>query len=161
VFTDAVTKGLDKNVPMKESGVDWIGLALYLSGIHYLNPEDITEDIVIIKINKSYSTTLSSLQLYDVTRGCWKRKIESVSVAEYALAVSFGTVVEVYRIDRWCTADKLNRETIPYDPEIEKGRIGFFGSVAETSVRNKYIGKSMKKFFKRGEADPVKVIRAV
>lgn len=26
MFTDAVTKGLDKNVPMKESGVDWIGL---------------------------------------------------------------------------------------------------------------------------------------
>lgn len=125
-----------------------------------LNPEDVTEDIVIIKINKSYSPMLSALQLYDVTRGCWKRKIESVSVAEYALAVSYGKVVEVYKIDYWCTADKLNRETIPYDPEIEKGRIGFFGSVAENSIRNKYIGKSVKNFFKWGEADPVKVIRA-
>ena len=38
--------------------------------LSYLTPSDITEDIVIIKINKSYYPGISALELYDVTRGC-------------------------------------------------------------------------------------------
>lgn len=55
---------------------------------------------------------MSVLELYDVTRSCWKRYI------------------------------------------------GIFGSVAEQKVREKYIGKSVKNFFKKGEANPVKLIKA-
>ena len=126
----------------------------------YLTQSDITEDIVIIKINKSYNPNMSGLELYDITRGCWKRRIDSVSSAKYALAAVYGEVVEVYKIDYWLPSPALNRETIPYDAEVEKGRIGFFGSVAEQKVREKYIGKSVKNFFKKGEANPVKLIKA-
>lgn len=121
---------------------------------------DITTNIVIIKINKSYNPNMSALELYDVTRGCWKRRIDSVSSAKYALATVNGEVVEVYKIDYWAPAATLNRETIPFDAEVEKERIGFFGSVADQKVRDKYIGKSVKNFFKRGEANPVKLIQA-
>ena len=65
----------------------------------YLSPPDITEDVVIIKINRSYYPGISALELYDVTRGCWKRKIESVESAKYALATYKGEVVEVYKIN--------------------------------------------------------------
>ena len=58
--------------------------------LSYLTPSDITEDIVIIKINKSYYPGISLLELYDVTRGCWRRKIESVESAKYALATYKG-----------------------------------------------------------------------
>ena len=44
----------------------------------YLMQNDIIEDVVIIKINKSYFPGMTALELYDVTRGCWKRRIESV-----------------------------------------------------------------------------------
>ena len=119
--------------------------------------EDLTENIAIIKINKSYNDGLSALELYDITRGCWKRKLESVQKAEYVLAVSFGIVKEVYKVDRWVPAYELNRETIPFDAELEKGRIGFFGSVADESFRQKYIGRDVNGLYKRGEADPVKL----
>lgn len=126
----------------------------------FLSVDDITDDIVIIKINKSYTPNMSALELYDITRGCWKRRIDSVSSAKYALATVFGEVVEVYKIDYWVPSILLNRQTIPYDPAIEVGRIGFFGSVAEQKVREKYIGKSVKNFFNKGEANPVKLIKA-
>ena len=125
----------------------------------HLSIEDISDDIVIIKINKSYNPNMTALELYDVTRGCWKRKIDSVSSAKYALATVYGEVVEVYKIDYWVPAPALKRETIPFDAEVEKGRIGFFGTVAEQKVREKFIGKSVKNFFKQGEVNPVKLIR--
>ena len=128
--------------------------------IPFLSVEDIADDIVIIKINRSYNPSMSALELYDITRGCWKRRLDSVSSAKYALATVFGEVVEVYKIDYWVPSILLNRQTIPYDPAIEKGRIGFFGSVAEQKVREKFIGKSVKNFFKQGEANPVKLIKA-
>lgn len=127
--------------------------------IPFLSVDDIEDDIVIIKINRSYNPNMSALELYDVTRGCWKRRLDSVSSAKYTLATVFGEVVEVYKIDYWVPSILLNRQTIPYNPVVEKGRIGFFGSVAEQKVRVKYIGKSVKNFFKNGEANPVKLIK--
>ena len=43
-----------------------------------LTLEDIRDNIVIIKINKSFREGMGETELYDVTRGCWKRKIASV-----------------------------------------------------------------------------------
>lgn len=122
-----------------------------------LNRDDLEENIVVIKINKSYREGMSALELYDVTRGCWKRKIESVEKAEYAFSVVYGIVKEVYKVDRWFSADHIKRETIREVPEHNAGRIAFEGSVADESIRSKYIGKSVADLFKHGEADPVKV----
>ena len=123
-----------------------------------LELEDIEENIAIIKINRSYRKDMSALELYDVTRGCWKRGLESLKPAEYVLAVSFGEVKEVYKVDAWVPASELNRETIPFDADLEKRRIGFHGKVAEEAIRRKYINKSVSGLFKRGEAGPVKVL---
>lgn len=121
-----------------------------------LTRADLEENIAIIKINQSYNETLSDLQLYDITRGCWKRKLESVQRVEYVLAVSFGIVKEVYKVDKWVPAIELNRETIPFEPEREKGRVGFFGRVASGEIRNKYMGCSVEDLFQRGESSPIK-----
>ena len=42
-----------------------------------LTMEEIRENVVIIKINKSFLDGMSETELYDVTRGCWKRKFAS------------------------------------------------------------------------------------
>ena len=126
--------------------------------MYQLTRDDIKENIAIIKINKSYREGMSAIELYDVTRGTWKRKIESVSKADYVLAVAFGEVKEVYKVNGWMHSSKLNRETIPYNEELEGDRIGFSGEVAANEIRNRYIGTSVAGLYKRGEADPVKVI---
>ena len=108
-----------------------------------LRKEDITDNIIIIKINRSYKPGMSALQLYDVTRGCWKVSLPYASRADYALSVVYGEVVEVYKIYRWVPASEEKRETIEYDTEKEKGRIIFKGEVAAEDIRKKYIGKSV------------------
>ena len=88
-----------------------------------LQPKDITENIVIIKINQLYRFGMSELELYETTRGIWRRKIESVQDAEYALAVSHGTVVEVYQIDQWYPAGTIPMQTRTLDPEIGRAHV--------------------------------------
>lgn len=123
-----------------------------------LTLEDIRENIVIIKINKSYHEGMSETELYDVTRGCWKRKIVSVEKADYALAVVYGIVKEVYQIDEWLPAENEVRETIPYNEAVDEGRIIFKGRTADEEIRKRYLDYSVAGLFKRGEASPVKVI---
>ena len=123
-----------------------------------LTLEDIKDNIVIIKINKSYREGMNETELYDVTRGCWKRKIASVENADYALAVVYGIVKEVYQIDEWLPAENEVRETIPYNEAADAGRIIFKGRTANEEIRRKYLNHSVAGLFKRGEASPVKVI---
>ena len=123
-----------------------------------LTMEEIRENIVIIKINKSLREGMSKTELYDVTRGCWKRKIASVEKAEYALAVVYGIVKEVYQIDEWLLAENEVRETIPYNEAVDAGRIIFKGRTADEEIRKKYLDYSVAGLFKRGEVAPVKVI---
>lgn len=123
-----------------------------------LTMEEIRENIVIIKINKSFREGMSENELYDVTRGCWKRKIASVETADYALAVAYGIVKEVYQIDEWLPAENEERETIPYNEAADVGRIIFKGRIADEEIRKKYLDYSVAGLFKKGEASPVKVI---
>lgn len=121
----------------------------------YLTLSDITDDIVIIKINQSYYEGISAEALYDYTRGIWKRSIKSVSVADYALSVANSIVIEVYKIDHWMPATETEFKTRKIDPKRASERIAFVGKVAEDSVRERYIGKSVAYLFKNGAANPV------
>lgn len=111
--------------------------------VQELTLEDIKENIVIIKINKSYREGISETELYDVSRGCWKRKIASVEKADYALAVVYGIVKEVYQIDKWLPAENEVRETIPYNEAVDAGRIIFKGRTANEEIRKKYLDHSV------------------
>ena len=128
--------------------------------VDFLKRNDITENIIIIKINKSYESGMDAERLYDITRGCWKISIPYASQADYALSVVFGEVKEVYKIFEWVPASEEKRKTIEYDAEIEKGRIIFKGEVAPDNIRQKYLYKNVKGLYKRGEANPVKVFMA-
>ena len=88
-----------------------------------LKRDDVTENIIIIKINKSYELGMDAERLYDVTRGCWKVTIPYTSQADYALTVVFGEVKEVYKIFEWVPASEERRKTIEYDADKEKGRL--------------------------------------
>ena len=121
----------------------------------YISLSDITDDLVVIKINQSYYEGISAETLYDYTRGIWKRSIKSVSVADYALSVVYGTVVEVYKIDHWMPALEAKFTARKVDPKRAADRIAFVGTVASDSVRNRYVGKSVAYLFKNGAANPV------
>ena len=127
--------------------------------IAYLERDDLDENIVVIKINRLYREGMSEEALYEATRGIWKRRIESVEGTDYCLSVYKGEVVEVYKIDEWLPAGTIPMKTRTILPERTVGRVEFIGKIAPDEIRNKYIGKSVAKLFKYGEASPIKVFR--
>ena len=125
--------------------------------VKMLQPFDIKHNLVIIKINRSYNSSLSARELYEYTRGFWKNTIEYVRPAQYALAVANGEVVEVYKIIEWVKAKDADNMIRTYDPQKHSDRIAFNGEVAASEVRDYYLGRHVDSLYKNGEANPVKL----
>ena len=133
-----------------------VDIDIGLTMANILIREELTENIVVIKINKLYRKNMTSEELYEVTRGIWKRRIESVERANYCLSVCKGIVIEVYSVKQWYPAGTVPMKTREIKPERCEGRIEFVGAVAPDEIRKKYIGKSVAGLYKKGEASPIK-----
>lgn len=126
-----------------------------------LSREDITENVMFIKVNRYYYG-MTDFQLYDQTRRSWKVNEGRVKQVEYAFAIYEGLVLEVYKIAGWFPAH-TTYNSIPVSEDIimhdvEGKRLEFVGQVADDSIRKKYVGKSVTSFYKKGEQNPIKYI---
>ena len=101
----------------------------------------IDEPAVLIRLTQSFKPEMSALALYDATRGSWKMN-PSRHDAVYAFAVNGGIVQEAYKITRWEPAGTTEYPTRPY-MKPTPGRWEFVGSVADATVRRKYLGQSV------------------
>ena len=126
-----------------------------------LNETVITEDVILIRINKLFYESMTDEEIYEATRGIWRIGVRKEK-ADYAFAVYMGFVKEVFEIIRWLPACTLPYRTRAMKNAIENvnimGRSEFEGKVADDRIRNKYIGKSVKDYFQFGEANPIKYI---
>lgn len=124
-------------------------------GVNDLAREDITENVIAIKINRSYREGMSKEALYEVTRGYWRLDVKRAEKAQYIFSVYGGVIKEVYEIMGWLPAGTVPRPTLP-EAEIPVGRYEFVGEIAEDSVRNRYIERSIADLYRKGEANPIK-----
>ncbi len=89
------------------------------------------EAFVGFKLNRLWSPDLTDEELYEVTRKIWRvgRRREK---ANYALAVSFGIVRQVYRIQRFSSESPWESFTHNRDgKQLKMKKWGFVGHVAE------------------------------
>ncbi len=120
-----------------------------------LTKEDITDNVMMIRVNKYYRNTMSSFELYDLTRCCWKVNKERAEKVKYALSIYEGMVLEVYVIVAWMFGHSTlgyNKGVIPQD----KNRYEFVGDIAPAEIQNKYKNKSVSNLFSKGEQNPIK-----
>lgn len=54
--------------------------------------EDIIENVIAIKINQAYRENMTELELYEVTRGCWKVDVKRAEKAQYAFSIYKGII---------------------------------------------------------------------
>lgn len=121
--------------------------------------DDIVENIILIRINHYYYG-MSEMDLYDLTRRSWKVNLNRAKQAEYAFAVYQGLIMEVYKIVAWFPAHSTFNG-LPCSKErkmADQGRYEFVAQIAEEAIRAKYIGKSVSKFYKKGEQNPIKYV---
>jgi len=115
---------------------------------------DIQHKVILITINKRYRSDMSSLELYEATRGVWKIGGRRIN-AEYAMAIYQGVVQEVYRVDTWYPAGTLSYETRDAENTNIDGRWEFSGKVAD-DIRDIYVGR----FIGKGGQNPIRYVNA-
>lgn len=122
-----------------------------------INPIEIDDKAIIIKISQKYNPNMSAESLYEATRGVWKLSKERASYANIAFSVANGIILEVYEIISWHDAGTTIYHT-RNDVYDYQGRFEFIGKIANETTRNKYLGQSVKSYFKRGSSNSIKYL---
>ena len=117
-------------------------------------PVEVTHKAILITINKLYRSNMTSLELYEATRGIWVIGPRR-NKAEYAMAVYQGIVREVYRIDQWYPSGTLEYQTRDSSDFGNRGRWEFSGRIAD-GIRDEYVGFSVGK----GGQNPIRYMNA-
>lgn len=119
----------------------------------------VTDPVVLIRINRLYRPDLTDDELYDATRSAWKVG-KRRDRAEYALAVYKGVIQEVYAIESWHRGGTTAFTTAIHTNPRYEGRWEFTGSKAPEPIRSRYLGRSVADYFPRGSANPVVYVNA-
>jgi hypothetical protein len=101
------------------------------------------DPVILININKLYRPTMNATELYEATRKHWKVSVNRASKIKIACSVYRGIIREVFVVHQWL-------------PSPEKGRSYFEGEVAPQKLREKYLYKSVAKYWKQGSQSPIK-----
>jgi hypothetical protein len=126
-----------------------------LVALYAARPVEVVHPALLIRINRLYRYGMGLAELYEATRGIWRVAQKGVR-ARYAFSVFHGVVREVFEIKSWhperTTAYHIR---VFDDPTPKPGRQEFSGKPAEENIRNQYVGRSVKQYFKQGHRDPV------
>ncbi|AWA29898.1 hypothetical protein HYN48_07295 [Flavobacterium magnum] len=125
---------------------------------------DIQEPVILIRINKAYQSGFTDKELYEYTRGRWKLNPERAKKATYGIAVYKGIIREVYEITGVHPAGTtITTRSIKSNSGLDTReslikRFEFEGLLAPTDVRGKYLNKSVKHYFVRGNSNPINYV---
>lgn len=124
-----------------------------------LDPDDVTDNIMFIRINRLYRNNMTPLELYEATRGYWKVNVNQANKVNYVLSVYDGMVLEAYDVTQWLPARSsfMERDDGRRDEQLTN-RYEFIGMIAKDDIREKYVDKSVASFFPAGNANPIKYV---
>lgn len=105
-----------------------------------------TESAVLINIIKLYRREMSDNQIYEATRKHWKIDIKKAKEIKLVCAVSQGIIRGVFYQDKWLISKRADK------------RAYFVGKVANKKDLDKYLKKSVGKYWKKGSQYPIKYI---
>ena len=123
---------------------------------HAKKIEKFEENLVLVRINKTYRSGMPPSELYEYTRGIWKIGESSRNLIQYACPVYNGIIREVYKIEKWFPAGATyyaHRNDIAN--RLDSGRFEFVGNIAPHLIRKKYNYKSVAHFLKPGNISPL------
>ncbi|GAB3710159.1 hypothetical protein GCM10027592_46900 [Spirosoma flavus] len=120
-----------------------------VKGLYNAEPlDDLPQDCVIININRKYERGYGENAIYNATKGTWainKAELQDSKgniLRKYVLSEYKGLIVEVFKVSRWFTQMREYNPTAKRHGQMRSG-MAFEGAVAEPSVRNQYINKSI------------------
>ncbi len=124
---------------------------------HTRKAANIRERAILIRISDEYRYSMTPAELYDVTRSAWKlgpRREE----ADYAFAVFEGVVREVYLITGWHKGGTTFNTRFNGRKYGRAGRWEFVGTLADDSIRRRYLNRYVGERFKPGSQNPISYV---
>lgn len=106
----------------------------------------IEEPAILININNLYQRDMTEKEIYDATRKSWRIDINRAENIKIACSVYRGIIREIFLIEKWLPSTEV------------EGRYMFYGKVAPKDVRDKYLNKSVSKYWKKGSQNPIKYV---
>ena len=111
---------------------------------------------IAILINRDFRPTFGRLELFEITRGIWPKKLVTLAErieATYAYATYQGIVKEVYEIQSWVPAGSQQYFTRELHPErLKTNPWEFVGRIAPEDIRSLYVGRIIER--PRSYGDP-------
>jgi hypothetical protein len=117
----------------------------------------IREPAILIRISTLYRYGMTDAELYDATRSAWRVGTKRES-ARYAFAVFEGVVREVYRITGWLPGGTTFAQQHGGRLSPKRGRWEFVGTLAEDSIRQRYVNRYVGHLFPQGAQNPVSYV---
>jgi len=116
--------------------------------------EQIGDDCIVININGQYNRAMGTTAIYNATKQAWRIDKNRRKEIQYVLSEYRGLIIEVFKVSKWYDIAR------PYGPQSKKAgqeylASGFDGEVAEDSIRDKYINRSIADRKKKGRANPI------
>jgi len=143
---DYLSKGKLTNLVLGHHSTDKEMMSLDDIKIKYEAKDAIfNEPVILINVRKLYHKDMSRKELYGATRKHWHAKRALNEGIRIACAVYLGIIREVFVVKRWLSSPK------PY-----KDRVYFEGKVAPSDIRNRYQHKSVAKYWKQGNQNPIR-----
>jgi hypothetical protein len=114
----------------------------------------LSNDSVVININKRYRRGMTSGEIYEATKDSWP--IDSTRIGginnggkikdghlKYVLSEYRRLIVEVFQVEYWVEYENVdyNQGSKKYETGDKRTRFGFVGTVAEDRTRELYRGK--------------------
>jgi len=124
--------------------------------LYAAKPVTISEPVLLIRINRLYKPTMSSVALYEATRGIWKVG-ERRHGARYAMAVYEGVVRQVYQIECWYPAGTTPYATRTDETLLDPERWEFSGPIASALSAN-YTGGRVDHYLNNRARNPIKYV---
>jgi uncharacterized protein len=115
----------------------------------------ISNDCIIININRQYERGNRKDAIYQATKETWTIDKSRIKDLKFVLSEYRGLIVEVFEVRNWYEKERgFNVGTKKYG-QIKVG-FGFEGQVAPDEIRNKYLNKSISHIKIKGSATVVR-----
>jgi hypothetical protein len=116
---------------------------------------NISEEVLLIKLSKTFRYNMDPMDLYDYTRGVWNISEGRRKKIKYVFAVYDGIVQETYNVLQWFEAGKTYTNRIDIDAWKKTKRWEFIGSISE-EMRKKYRYKSVRHYWNVNAQNPIR-----
>lgn len=118
---------------------------------------NIKDNVILININNLYYFWIWEKDLYEATRKSWVLNPDRANKADFAFTHYHWIIREVYNINYWYKSEEF-KNVNETEWKVTNRRYEFKGKIASENIREKYLHKSIKKYFKQGSQNPIKYV---